>query len=66
MLRLSVKSGALACVWRSVATIHRQPCLTAVENGWGKYCVSLWEIETEQKAAIEQSEGAARELGYVQ
>jgi len=46
-------------------TAHRQEVVTAVENWWDKYRVTLKDIEGEREEAVKTLGGFVRELGYV-
>ena len=47
-------------------TAHRQQIITAFENWWDKYAVSLRQIGAERDAAESRLSGFLRELGYDQ
>jgi type I restriction enzyme M protein len=47
------------------AAAQRQKAVTAVENLWDKYSISLREIEAQRDDALEQMSAFSRVLGYV-
>nr|WP_199326266.1 hypothetical protein [Nostoc parmelioides] len=57
------KDGLIAELERYV-TAHRQQVITAVENWWDKYQVTLQDIETERDAAAKKLNKFLQGLGY--
>lgn len=61
---LAIERERLAVALERDATARREAAVSAIENWWDKYRVSLRDIESEREAAAEKLNGFARELGY--
>jgi type I restriction enzyme M protein len=48
----------------SYATAQQREVITAVENWWDKYRVSLQHIAEDQRTTMKQLRGFVEELGY--
>jgi type I restriction enzyme M protein len=64
-LVLGILKGDLARELARRVAAHRQAVVSAVEGWWGKYRVTLRDIERERDAAKELLDGFLEELGYV-
>ena len=64
-LVLGIERKRLEAELARYAAARRQEAVAAVENWWGKYHVSLREIEAERDMAVARLEGFVEELGYI-
>ena len=64
-LVLGIERERLEAELGRYAAARRQEAVAAVENWWGKYHVSLREIEAERDMAVARLEGFVEELGYI-
>jgi len=64
-LVLEILKGDLRQELERRVNAHRQGVVGAVESWWGKYRITLRDIEGERNAAKERLEGFLKELGYV-
>jgi len=64
-LVLGIVKGDLQRELDRRVTAHRQAVVEAVENWWGKYRVTLRDIEDERDTAKERLDGFLTALGYV-
>lgn len=63
-LVLDVERERLAAELDRHVTARRQALVSALENLWDKYCISLQKIETDRDAARARLEEFVQELGY--
>jgi type I restriction enzyme M protein len=61
---LRLAKNDLATHLDAYVTAHRQQIITALENWWNKYAVSLHQIETERAASGTRLAGIFEDLGY--
>jgi type I restriction enzyme M protein len=63
-LVLGILKGDLSKELDRRVTAHRQAVVSAVENWWDKYRITLRDIEAERNAAKGRLDGFLKELGY--
>lgn len=65
-LVLDIAKDDLEAQLQRYVTTHRQQVITAVENWWDKYRVTLRDIEARRDAAAKRLEAFLKGLGYAE